>query len=243
MKIGLLIPCTSNGRAWETMEESYLFQHTMSTFLQTMDHEHEYIFYIGVDRGDRIYDNLKELDKINKLISTYSNVLIHKMYMDDVDKGYLTKMWNILFKRSYEEGCDYFFQCGDDIAFKTRGWINECISTLRKSNDVGMTGPMNNNMRILTQTFVSRKHMEIFGFYFTEDLINWYCDDWINGVYKKAQRLYPLSRHLCENLGGIPRYNVNNDLFFTSQFTKKRQLLQQKCNLLIERDFLSILIQ
>jgi len=237
MKIGLLIPSTSNGRDWKTMEESYMYRHTITTFLQTMDQEHEYIFYIGVDRGDRIYDNANEFNKINVLVSGNPNISIRSVCMDGIEKGYLTKMWNILFKRAYDDECHYFFQCGDDIAFKTCGWINDCILTLQKSNNVGMTGPINNNARILTQTFVSRRHMEIFGFYFTEDLINWYCDDWINGVYKKANKFFPLLNQLCENLGGIPRYDVNNDRFFTSQFIKKRQTLEKKCNLLIERDF------
>jgi hypothetical protein len=234
MKIGILIPCTSNGRAWETMEESYLFRHTITTFLKTMDHEHEYTFYIGVDRGDGIYDNPMEFNKINVLVLGNPNISIHKMYMDDVEKGYLTKMWNILFKRAYDDGCDYFFQCGDDITFKTKGWVNESIFALHKSNNVGMTGPVNNNARILTQTFVSRKHMEIFGFYFTEDLINWYCDDWINGVYKKADKFFPLLNQLCENLGGIPRYSINNDPFFTSQFEKKKKILGKRCDALVE---------
>lgn len=234
MKIGLLIPSTSNGRDWKTMEESYLFRHTITTFLKTMDVEHECIFYIGVDRGDRIYDNAQEFDKIGVLVSDTPNVSIRKIYMDGIEKGYLTKMWNVLFKQSYEEGCDYFFQCGDDISFKTSGWINDCISTLNKSNGVGMTGPVNNNARILTQTFVSRKHMEFFGFYFTEELVNWYCDDWINGVYKKTNRFYPLMNHFCENLGGVPRYNINNDLFFTSNFDNKKKILGKRCDALVE---------
>ena len=240
MKIGLLIPSTSSGRDWKTMEESYLFQYTLNTFLQTMDQEHEYVFYIGVDRGDRIYDTVTETNKINHLIHSYSTISVRFIHMDDVEKGYLTKMWNILFKTAFDDGCDYFFQCGDDIAFKTKGWVNKCIYVLNESGGVGMTGPINNNVRILTQTFVSRKHMEFFGFYFTEELVNWFCDDWINGIYKKANRFYPLFNHFCENLGGTPRYNINNDLYFTSQFNKKRHLLQKKCDLLVEYHYKKI---
>ena len=29
-------------------------------------------------------------------------------------------MWNVLFKQAYDDGCDYFYQCGDDIEFKTK---------------------------------------------------------------------------------------------------------------------------
>jgi hypothetical protein len=234
MKIALLIPSTSNGRTWSKIEESYLFQLTLKSFLETYDTEHEYVFYIGIDRGDKIYDNEAEFSKLSSLLFNQPHIRVQRVFMDGVEKGFLTKMWNILFRRAYDEGCNYFFQCGDDIVFKTRGWINDCIRTLERSNDIGMTGPMNNNIRILTQTFVSRKHMEIFGFYFTEQLINWCCDDWINGVYKRINRYYPLTNHFCENLGGSPRYFINNDTFFSSDLKKKHTMLKNKCAALIK---------
>ena len=54
----------------------------------------------------------------------------------------------------------------------------------KKQNDIGICGPINPpNYRILTQTFVSRKHYEIFKCYFPVQIKNWWCDDWINFVY------------------------------------------------------------
>ena len=70
MKVGLIIPSTSNGRDWKTFNETYLFKHTIKTFLITYDKEHEYTFYIGIDRNDRIYDN----DEIKNQIHAYSFV-------------------------------------------------------------------------------------------------------------------------------------------------------------------------
>lgn len=77
-----------------------------------------------------------------------------------------------------------------------------------------MTGPINNNSRILTQSFVSRKHMDLFGYYFPEEIMNWFCDDWINEIYKKMGCFFPLHSHLSVNMGGNPRYNINNDVNF-----------------------------
>jgi len=34
MKVALLIPSTSKGRDWKTFQETYLFKHTVKTFLQ-----------------------------------------------------------------------------------------------------------------------------------------------------------------------------------------------------------------
>ena len=44
----------------------------------------------------------------------------------------------------------------------------------------------------MTQSFVSRKHMEIFSVYFPPEIVNWCCDDWINFVYY-PKYIYPLT--------------------------------------------------
>ena len=123
-------------------------------------------------------------NEILRFNMAFKNVDFEFIHMENVKKGHLTKMWNILFKKAYDEDCDYFFQCGDDIQFTTKGWVSDCISLLQRNNNIGVSGPINNNARILTQTFVHRKHMEIFNFYFPERIINWCIDDWINLVYK-----------------------------------------------------------
>lgn len=211
MKVGIIIPCTSYQRNWATVEESYLYNVTLKTFLLTYDKDHNYMFFIGIDRGDRIYDNEANKEKLTRFCSVMKNINIVFTYMDGITKGHLTVMWNVLFEKAYEDQCDYFFQCGDDIKFTTKGWINDCIKTLKDSDNIGLTGPINNNARILTQSFVSRKHMDLFGYYFPPEIINWCCDDWINFVYMKMNKFYPLRQHFCDNIGGRPRYQVNNE--------------------------------
>ena len=121
------------------------------------------------------------------------------------------------------ENCHYFFQCGDDIHFSTKGWVNDCIQTLLKSNDIGLTGPINNNNRILTQAFVSRKHMDIFGVFFPESIRNWCCDDWYNEVYK-PDFFFPLRQHYCSNEGREPRYDINNNSRFLDPLKIKKNI-------------------
>jgi hypothetical protein len=104
--------------------------------------------------------------------------------------------------------------------------VNACIGELAKSDGYGMAGPMNNNARILTQCFVSRRHMELFGFFFPEEIINWCCDDWINEVYVGIRMFYPLHSHLCINVGGEPRYEINNDSGFRLRFKKSVEKLR-----------------
>ena len=57
MKIAILIPATSYKREWTDIKESYLYINTIKSFLTTYSKEHNYKFYIGIDEGDKIYDN------------------------------------------------------------------------------------------------------------------------------------------------------------------------------------------
>ena len=135
---------------------------------------------------------------------------IEYLYMDGINKGHLTVMWNRLFYKALADGCDYFYQCGDDIDYKTIGWITDSINQLTMHDGIGMTGPINNNPNILTQTFVSRKHRDLFGYFFPEEIENWYCDNWINEVYQCINHYFPLKHHVCNNVGGSERYTIKN---------------------------------
>ena len=238
-KIALLIPTTSKGRdSWAKIKDTYLYNLSLKTLLLTQSNEHEYVFYIGIDSDDRIFANLLQQAEITKFKTVFKNIDIKFITMENVQKGHLTKMWNILFRQAYNEDCDYFYQCGDDINFRTKGWINDSIETLRQHNDVGLTGPINNNNRILTQAFVSRKHMEIFGWFFPEEIINWCCDDWYNMVYHPTY-LYPLQQHFSSNDGGAPRYEINNNKNFAGKMGKNFNIntnkLRDDTNKLAER--------
>jgi hypothetical protein len=214
IKVALLTLATSKQRDnWVTIKDSYLFNMTLKTFLLTMDKEHEYQVYVGIDKDDRIFDKTDQQHEITRFSKVFPNVEIIFRTMENIEKGYVTLMWNKIFQEAYNNKCNYFYQCGDDMVFKTKGWINDCIKVLKSKNDIGLAGPINNNNRILTQAFVSRKHMEIFGWFFPKEIKNWCCDDWYNMVYH-PNYLYPLGNHFAVNMGGNPRYEIHNDKKF-----------------------------
>lgn len=229
-KIGILVLATSKNRdQWGTIKDTYLFNLTLKTFLLTFDKEHEYIFYIGIDKNDRIFDKTDQQAEINRFSKVFPQVEFKFITMENIAKGYVTLMWNKLFQHAYDSNCNYFYQCGDDMEFKTKGWINDCIKVLRQHDDIGLAGPINNNNRILTQAFVSRKHMDIFGWFFPKEIKNWCCDDWYNMVYH-PNYLYPLHGHVAVNQGGQPRYDINNDKKFAGNkmmFSANVQKLRQ----------------
>jgi len=201
IKIALLIPATSYRRNWTTMEESHIYQTFIPSFFDTVytddelvsrmaNSKYEYMLYFGYDKGDPIFSKSEEKKKLKDLVNTMKNK--NRMVFDikfvelNIEKGYLTKMWNHLYALAIADSYDYFYQFGDDLKFLDKGWNEYCISTLKKHNDVGMTCAQNTNGNpsILTQSCVSRKHYEIFKLYFPTEIRNWWCDNWINDVYK-----------------------------------------------------------
>ena len=108
-KIALLIPCTSKGRNWSSVKETYLTNYSIKTFLLTQNKEHTYKFYIGIDEGDLIFDNQKNQDEIKRLSKVFKNVEFEFIKMENVAKGHLTKMWNILFQKLMMKNVITFF--------------------------------------------------------------------------------------------------------------------------------------
>jgi hypothetical protein len=106
MKIGILVPCTSKGRDWKSIRDTYFFNLTLKTFMATMTPGHEYVFYVGYDSNDPLFSKKEEQEYLSIFKSM---VTIRFIEMMD-PPGYLTKMWNHLFSIAYDERCDYFFQ-------------------------------------------------------------------------------------------------------------------------------------
>jgi len=181
------------------------------SLLETLSEGFEYTLYIGVDHS--LLESAKEaLDECHFFDSIEFNVELIE-FASHVEKGHLTKMWNILFSQAFNDGCDYFYQCGDDITFSSKGWLEESISCLDKNKGYGVSGPAYKKYKkiLLTQSLVSRVHMEVFGSYYPEEIINWFCDDWITNVYRRMGGLYVLPKHFLENKGGTPKYDINRD--------------------------------
>ena len=216
MNIAFLIPTTSKGNNWTTLEEGFLFKHTLSTIKPEIGYV--YHFFIGYDCNDNYYKNKELQSKLKNLFPDYFFHFVE--FNKDVYPGHLTHMWNILFEKAFkleETKIDYFYQCGDDIIFKNNGWLEQAVKTLKMHSDIGITGPINNHPELLTQVFFSRKHYEIFEFLFPAYIFNWGCDDWINKVYM-PNYIYPLKNYYAENAGGAPRYD-----------TSKYELAKLKC--------------
>ena len=230
IKIAFLLPMTSNNREWEKVEDSYFNKIFIRSLIGTTNLKYIYKIYLVIDRDDKLFfnDDFKKFEILNNLF----NISIIKIINKNVSKGHLTKLWNMAFKIAYSDGCDYFYQCGDDIQFINPNWVDKSIKILNSNNNIGLTGPLdlrrfkyNSDHRpggerfIQTQSFVSRRHMDIFGYYFPEEIRNWYCDDWITKIYY-PDNFYQLKTFII-NKGGEPRYKVNGTLDMNDPVRKK----------------------
>jgi hypothetical protein len=207
IKIAIIIPSTSRQRNWSLPQDSYLYE-TIQSVKDTYAAQHctddntvyEYKFFIGIDTSDTFYNDTGTI----KFYKEHAvNIEFIKM---DVEPGHVTKIWNILAKHVYDVGYDYLYACGDDITFYKKGWIDACVDILIHHQNIGVTGPSSiENPTLLTQCFVHRTHFNIFGFFYPDEIKNWYCDDWMNliyGVHKMPES------YTCANKGGCPRYDI-----------------------------------
>jgi hypothetical protein len=222
--IGILIPSTTCNRPWTTLEETTLFSTFIPSFFSTYCNKYKYTIYLVIDDDDPILTTTNSREQLDKYVSIMNNSTIKFISAKDIQKGWVTHMWNRAFKQAYDDGCDYFFQSGDDIEFRSNGWVSDSIKQLKRHHDIGLTGPLDygrmhygskesqpgGDRFIQTQSFVSRKHMEIFGFYFPEEIKNWFCDDWMTKVYY-SKYFYQIN-HFASNIGGAPRYEVIGEI-------------------------------
>jgi len=162
MKIAFLIPITIFEQNWD-----YLFK----TFLATKNITYTYGFYLGIDSNNIIISQIEKLEKLFMINNIHINIIF----------GENTKIINILFKKAYDDNYDYFYQC-NNIQFITQQWIDDSIDSLKNKNDMGMSF-LNNTNQNLTQIMVSRKHYDIFGFFFPESLEYIYWNNWISSIY------------------------------------------------------------
>jgi len=216
--IAILIPITSNKRNWTTLKETDFYSYFLKTFFATYNAEHYYTLYLGIDKDDKLYNQEIIQDEIDRFIKIMKNTSVKMIFFDELKyKGKPCWIWNELFKNAVEENNDYYVQCGSDISFIDKNWVNCAMDKLDCHNGLGVVGltdqgrkERNQQDNLLTQTMVTKKHYEIFGFYFPYNLPSWASDNWIGDLYYKSKLKFIIP-HRLYNLGGEPRYTVPQD--------------------------------
>jgi hypothetical protein len=181
MNIAILVPVCSRNQSCTLVEETPFFKYLYPSFQKTKEDGYNYKFFIGYDDDDMFYiENSEAFPNSHKLMGCQNAP---------------ARAWNKLadIALADETKFDYFFQIGDDVILETAGWTSRFISRLQTNNNIGIVGPCNisnYNGRLLLgkpyvieNAFISRKHLEIFGYLFHPLIKNWYCDDWLTRIY------------------------------------------------------------
>lgn len=214
--VALLVPCTSRTKDYKCFKDTDLYKYLLKSFLLTYNKEHKYTIYLGIDNDDVFYQERRIQDEITRFLSVMVNVaLIIKSYNKKF-RGNPCAIWTDLYYEARQGYNDYFVQVGDDIMFLDKNWVNCGIHKLKENNDIGVVGltdqgrkEFNPQDELFTQTMVSKKHYEIFGWYFPPEIHNWACDNWIGDIYAKHNLKHYL-HHRIVNCGGEPRYLIQD---------------------------------
>ena len=89
--------------------------------------------------------------------------------------------------RAYLENCDYFYRINDGISMQTANWTEQMIDQLQRFDppNIGVVHPTHteDNWNNLTNDFVHRTHIQIFGFYYPRIFWNNNGNMWMGEVY------------------------------------------------------------
>ena len=224
INIAFIIPVTSNKRNYKDIQETDFLKILFPSFLKTINKTDKYIynFYLGYDHDDKFF--IENKDKIVNYVKSLNKQNINIKFISIYEKkGKLGEIWSILAKKAAENN-NYIYQLGDDIKIIDSGWEDNFINKLTELKNIGVVGPNDvNNSRLLTQSFVHKKHLEIFTTYYPLEIENWYIDDWITQVY--GERSIQLKNRV-KNSGGEPRYKINRNktIFHRELYNGRRKL-------------------
>jgi hypothetical protein len=171
-------------------------------------------FYIGYDDNDHFYSQQKNRQQIAILFRKKLRGMDVRIYFRCFQNKRKSPVfiWNEVFKMAYIDGCDYFYQLGDDILFISNGWALRFINTFNATfiDGIGLIGALDlNNPMLITQAFVGRTHYELFGTLYPSSFQNWYSDDWLFNIYKIHGRCQWGKDVLIKNSGGKEKYVID----------------------------------
>jgi len=186
--IAILVPVCSRNQNYKNFKNIPFVNYLHKSLLSTIDAQHEYTIFIGIDSTDTFYvEHLGDFLFLN----APSNLVIKPIILYDCEHK-PAFAWNKLFQEAYDRGHNYFFQIGDDVEI-SGDWTNKFIASIESNDGVGVTGCLEKwnaacrrakgQSLCLENAFVGRKHYECFGSFFNSTIENWFCDEWITQVY------------------------------------------------------------
>ena len=170
-----LVPTTSRGREWKTIDESYL-NAILFRSMDQIDMGVNISVFVGYDSDDEIFSKKEEQLKLNAI---YMKFKIIWCPMKPAN-GNVVGIWNELGRIAKEQGFMWYMVLGDDIRLpRDGGWLRLFQKAITKNNYIGWAAGWSNNDQIATQFLIHDTHRQIYDFIYPPQLRNSYCDKWM----------------------------------------------------------------
>jgi hypothetical protein len=173
----VLVASTSRACGYKEAGD-YEFLRRMDASLKTTA-SHPYKVFIGYDAGDAFFEQHGATIRTKALAADIEVLRVENPRTSDP-----CHVWNVLFRLAAAQGFNYFFQCGDDIEFRRKGWDARYIEWLRGVQNVGCAAQCSPCGDCAMLAMVSRAHLEIFGGFYPPEYRNWDSDVWLTEVYR-----------------------------------------------------------
>ncbi|KAG6547182.1 hypothetical protein Mapa_011434 [Marchantia paleacea] len=218
-EISVALLVTARAGLEKSVSQVPFLQVCLPSLLKTIEPRGRYVYsiYFGFDLDDPIYDNSTNLDYIRDRFDDLSKgyPFSLKFFRYNGTRGKPVWAWNRLARAAYRDDVEYLYQVNDDVKFVSKNWTMKFVHAL-KANKVfpglGVTGPcdLGNPARLLlTQSFVSRVHLDVFRHFYPPLFRNWFSDDWITQVYH-PDHLFKFSTVYVNNtLVQSTRYDID----------------------------------
>ena len=192
------------------------FKSLMPSFCKTASSGYSYRFFLAYDYDDEHMSNKSFVNNFKQTFMLYtkekcprsSEYSIH--FIKCSHSGRPAWAQNDAMIEAYLAGLDYFYRINDDTVMKNKNWTERFIDTLEHltPSRIGVVGPTHTggNVGILTYDFTHRTHVEIHGFYYPREFLNWYADNWITNCYKPGRSIKLRDIHLIHTIEKGRRY-------------------------------------
>jgi hypothetical protein len=202
-----IIPSTSRNMNYTDIQSCSLIK-TLYESLKKLNISN-YKFLIGSDDDDDFY---------NKNIPNLQNILPKNFYfhiLNNFDKSYVcivNQLANIAIK---QYNAEYIYVFADDLIVYDLNFIkNDFIPYFNLNNNLCLGwGIDEGHINLCTHPFIHKKHVEYLGYFYPPSIKNWFCDNWIQKLYEKLNKIKKTANPVIKNVivnTNVKRYDVVN---------------------------------
>ena len=205
-KVVFIIPSTSRNMNYKDVASCSLMN-ILYESLKKLDIS-KYKFIIGIDDDDEFYN--KNIDELKATLPDN----FHFHFLNNYDKSYVCIVNQLADIAIKQYDAEYLYVFADDLNVYELDYINTFIDWFKKHENLGLGwGIDEGNHRICTHPFLSKKHVNMLGYFYPSAIKNWYCDDWVTLLYEKLNRIVKSDKPVIKNAivaTDTKRYNIVN---------------------------------